>query len=296
MDQEVAILVLSSQRIRWSILGLALLAAGAGGAPQIRVTLPGTSVGSDQYGTVQPADVDEIAREMYLRHAVRTKGFLEPLDFEGRYFRLSDGGSAVVLIPAADFRQELKSLLGHRVEVEGYVRRLVDHQGTCQYDRKVVPTSICDNPELPPTPDLTGDAVDWPRVSVTAWYVGDLTTSDRKRDAGRDLIGDVIDVQAAMDKTVRVAGRFCGAGLCGDLGAVPPVPKAWALFDDVTAVWVIGKEPAGKGWRLDPNYRADTARWLEVTGRVERCGATRCLRAKTVALIPRENTDQPGRP
>jgi hypothetical protein len=263
------------------------LASGAHGAAQIRVTLPGTSVGSDQYGTVQPAEVDEIAREVYLRRAVRTKGFLEPLDFEGRYFRLSDGGSAVVLIPAANFHQELKSLFGRRVEVEGYVRRLVEHQGTCQYDHKVVPTSICDNPELPPTPDLTGDAVDFPRVSVTAWYVGDLTMADRKRAAGRDLIGDVIDVKAATDKTVRVAGRFCGAGLCGGLGA-PPVAKAWVLFDDVTAVWVIGKEPAGKGWKLDPTYGADSSRWLEVTGRVEPCGATRCLRAKSVALIPRE--------
>jgi hypothetical protein len=280
-----------------AIAGMVLATAIVPSSPaQVRVTVPGTTVGSTQYGTVQPAEVDQIAGEMFLRHAVRTKGVLSPLDFEGRYYTLSDGGSSIVLIPAADFHADLKTLLGRRVEVEGYVRRLVENQGTCRLRQAVVPTSLCDNPELPPTPDLRGDSRDWPRVSITSWSIVDLTTSDRKRGAGRDLIGDVIDAKAAMDKTVRVAGRFCGAGLCGDLGAAPPVPKAWALFDDVTAVWVIGKEPAGKGWRLDPNYRADTARWLEVTGRVERCGATRCLRAKTVALIPREDTNEPGRP
>jgi hypothetical protein len=275
-----------------SLVAALALAGGARAAPQVRVTLPGTSVGSDQYGTVQPAEISEIAGEMYVRHAVRTKGVLGPLDFEGRYFRLSDGLSAVVLIPAANFQEGLKSLLGRRVEVEGYVRQLVEHQGTCQLDRAVVPTSVCDNPELPPTPDLTKDAVDWPRVSVTAWYVGDLTTSDRKRNTERDLIGDALDASAPAGKTVRVAGRFCGAGLCGGLGA-PPVPKAWALFDDVTAVWVVGKDPAGKGWKLDPAYRADTARWVEVTGRVEPCGPTRCLRAKSVALIPRQDRREP---
>ena len=111
---------------------------------------------------------------------------------------------------------------------------------------------------------------------------------ERTTEMSYVLDGDFIS-EGISAKPVRVAGRFCGAGLCGDLGAAPPVPKAWVLFDDVTAVWVIGKEPAGKGWRLDPTYRADTTRWLEVTGRVEPCGAAKCLRAKSVALVPRES-------
>jgi hypothetical protein len=267
------------------------LAAGVRAAPQVQITAPGMNVGSAQYGLVQPAEVGAIAGEMYLRHAVRTKGTISPLDFEGRYYTLSDGGASIVLIPAADFHQELKTTAGRRVEVEGFVRRLVENQGTCRLPPKgqPAPTSMCDNPELPPTPDLTGERAGWPRVSITTWYVGDLTSPDRRRGDGRDLIGDVIEAKATAAKPVRVAGRFCGAGLCGGLGA-PPVAKAWVLFDDVTAVWVIGKEPAGKGWKLDPAYKADTARWLEVTGRVEPCGATRCLRAKSVALVPRGAT------
>jgi hypothetical protein len=270
-------------------LGPIVLAAIA----QVTVTVPGTIVGSGQYGTVQPAEVSEIAAEVYLRHAVRTKGHLEPLDFEGRYYRLADGGASIVLIPAADFHADLKTLRGRRVEVEGFVRRLVESQGSCPLpDGRRVPMSLCENPELPPTPDLTRDRGDWPHVSITTWYVGDLTTSDRKSSRDRDLIGDILDGTSASAKPVRVVGRFCGAGLCGDLGA-PPVARAWALFDDVTAVWVIGKEPAGKGWKLDPTYRADTTRWLEVTGRVEPCGVTRCLRAKSVALVPAARASAP---
>ena len=49
-------------------------------------------------------------------------------------------------------------------------------------------------------------------------------------------------------------------------------------------VWVLGKEPRGKGWRLDPTYAADSRRWLEVEGRLERCGTAVCLKAKNVVL------------
>jgi hypothetical protein len=52
-------------------------------------------------------------------------------------------------------------------------------------------------------------------------------------------------------------------------------------------VWIVGKEPKGKGWQLDRTYQGDTSRWVEVTGRIEPCGAARCLRARSVALVPR---------
>lgn len=265
--------------------------------PQVTIQPPGTAVGKDKYGLVQPAEVSELAAEMYLRRAVRTRGFLNPLDFAGRYYTLSDGGAQVVLIPAADYAKGLKSLAGRRVEVEGFVRRLVSDQGTCPVppDRRRVPQSLCDNPELPPTPDLQGEAETWPRVSITTWYIGDITEPGRTHGESRDLIGDILAPEAPSGKPVRVVGRFCGANLCGDLGAAP-VQGAWVLDDGVTAVWVIGKEPSGKGWRLDPAYKGDTSRWIEVVGRVEPCGTTRCLKAKSVALVPRPGTKDPESP
>jgi hypothetical protein len=277
-------------------VALSLAAAARTARAQVQVTVPGVTVGAARYAAAQPAEIWDIAAEMYLRRAVRTKGILEALDIQGRYFRLSDGASGIVLIPAADFHGDVKTLVGRRVEVEGYVRRLVSSQGTCTLpNREVAPQSYCDNPELPPTPDLQGERATWPRVSITTWYVGDLTSPDRKRGDGQDLIGDILDTQTASGKPVRIVGRFCGASLCGGLGPAPE-PKAWVLTDEVSAVWVIGKEPAGKGWRLDPTYRADTSRWLEVVGRVEPCGATRCLRAKSLALVPRPGTRESPAP
>jgi hypothetical protein len=291
-------MVVPRSRSRLACLVAALaLPAGARVAPaQTQVTVPGVSIGSKQYGAAQPAEIWDLAAEMYLRRAVRTKGVLGALDIQGHYYTLSDGASAIVLIPGADFHGDLKSLAGRRVEVEGYVRRLVENQGTCKVGpRTFRPASYCENPELPPTPDLQGERSSWPRVSITTWYVGDLTTPDRKGGGAGDLIGDILDSQGAAGKPVRVVGRFCGASLCGGLGPAP-APKAWVLADDVTAVWVIGKEPAGKGWRLDPAYPADTSRWLEVVGRLEPCGATRCLRAKSLALVPRRGTSESPSP
>jgi hypothetical protein len=280
-------------------VGAALAVPSGAGQSGTQVTIqpPGVAVGNDRYGLIQPAEVSELAAEMYLRRAVRTRGFLSPLDFQGRYYTLSDGGAQVVLIPAADYVQGLKSLAGRRVEVEGFVRRLVSNQGTCPVppDRRRVPQSLCDNPELPPTPDLQGEAETWPRVSITTWYVGDLTSPDRRRGESHDLIGDILAPEAPSGKPVRVVGRFCGANLCGELGAAPS-PKAWVLDDGVTAVWVIGKDPSGKGWRLDPRYKGDTSRWLEVAGRVEPCGTSRCLRAKSVTLAARPDAADSASP
>ena len=64
-----------------------------------------------------------------------------------------------------------------------------------------------------------------------------------------------------------VVGLFAGRNLFGDL------PEGSA-----------GKKPEGKGWRLDPAYKGDAVRWLQVTGRVETQGEVTYLRASKVAL------------
>ena len=48
-----------------------------------------------------------------------------------------------------------------------------------------------------------------------------------------------------------------------------------------------GRRPAGKGFQLDPAYRPDTARWLEVSGKVLIAGEVSYLKAGKVALIAR---------
>jgi hypothetical protein len=173
--------------------------------------------------------------------------------------------------------------MGKRVEVVGFVRQLVRDQGVEQCDIPPRPTSYCRDPTIPPTPDLKGEKASWPTWSITIWSIADaMPLSFKKGEAAR--LADSLGTVGEGRRDVRVSGRFCGVGLCGPAPGPAPHPSAWLLQDGEDAVWVLGKEPRGKGWRLDPTYRGDTRRWLEVEGRLERCGTAVCLRAKRVAL------------
>ena len=55
----------------------------------------------------------------------------------------------------------------------------------------------------------------------------------------------------------------------------------------------MGRRPAGKGFQLDPAYRADTTRWLEVTGKVQIADSVRYLKASKITLIPRPAETEP---
>jgi hypothetical protein len=81
-----------------------------------------------------------------------------------------------------------------------------------------------------------------------------------------------------------VVGLFRGRNLYGDLSGTVADPSAWVLKDGSSAVWVFGRKPEGKGFKLDPQYKGDTSRWLEVTGRVLVLNDVVCLKASKVAL------------
>lgn len=71
-------------------------------------------------------------------------------------------------------------------------------------------------------------------------------------------------------KTVTLRGRFRGRNLLGDLPAWPRQGQwDFVLQTSDAAVWVVGKRPRGDGFDLAPTSRAQTGRWLEVTGRVK---------------------------
>jgi hypothetical protein len=50
------------------------------------------------------------------------------------------------------------------------------------------------------------------------------------------------------------------------------------------AIWVTGHKPAGRGFALRPDVAQDTAKWLEVVGRLETSNGVTLLRARSVAL------------
>ncbi len=233
------------------------------------------------YGTPEPVDVWTLTRGSYHRHTVITKGRVGPLDLQGGYFELSEENGRVALFGVPEIQEELHQFLGKRVEVVGLARDLVESQGTCRFRGNMnAPQSLCDDPELPPTPDLTPDRRAWPRVSITIWSIVDITP----------LGGALADIEFATalggspGEKVRLRGRFGGANLEGVLTSRPPEPGAWVLRSDDGAVWVIGKPPRGKGWHFDPTYRGDLGKWLEIEGVLARCGAETCVRARRVLL------------
>ena len=85
-----------------------------------------------------------------------------------------------------------------------------------------------------------------------------------------------------------VVGQFRGANLCRDLPmASRRDPADWVLLTSEGPVWVTGRRPAGRGFELDPAYRGDTSRWLEVSGKVQVVGGVRYLKAGKVAMVAR---------
>lgn len=239
-----------------------------------------------QYGSAQPVELAEVAYnpDNYQRRNVIVRSYMTLLP--GDMWGLGDGGATLLLVPVPELSaMGLRGILGRRVEVTGIVRVLPTRQGTC--DRGTKPGSLCDDPALPPIPD---GRPEWPKGSITATSILDLTDS-RRADSRRasstvaDLLGDPA---ALAGKSVRVVGNFRGANLFGDLPAeTRRAPGDWVLKDGERALWVTGRPPRGKGFDLDPQNKADTGRWLEVHGKIETLGAVAYLKASRVQLVAR---------
>jgi len=275
--------------VAWAALAPALLAQVQVPSPNPLRPAPEDRTGlmgiEGLYGPAQPEELSAIAYggKTYQRRHVITRGILGILE-PGRYLSLTEGTARVMVIPSgpADYR-DYESMIGMDVDVTGIVRVLPQTQ-------KVLPhcglESKCEDPLLPELPNAR---IEWPTVSITVWKVADRGTSGRGRGDGPRTLADTgIEAAAADRKPVRALGQFRGANLCGDLpSASRRDPADWVILTHEGPVWVTGRRPEGKGFRLDPAYRADTARWLEVTGRVEAAGDVRYVRARKVALVAR---------
>ena len=275
------------------LFGSALAPSGPAGAAQAQgepdFRRPGDPQGSYvEYGHPEPASLWEIVGGRHARQAVRTRGVLSFADAMSGYLRLTDKNDQVLVIAVPELSTEVQSFVGLRVEVVGLPRALKTSQGTCQFLNQTVPQSICDDPHLPATPDLAGHTF-WPSMSLTIWTITDVTPLDGRRRGEEESLRTLRELLAGADTPARervtVRGRFCGRSLCGGLSTAAPSSEAWVLEREGAALWVVGKPPQGKGWRLDSRSDGDTTRWLEVVGRVETLGGTRCLRADSVLLV-----------
>ena len=248
-----------------------------------QVRIPTEGVNPEQiYGPAEPAEVGDLVAGAFARRPVVTRGVLGILE-PGRYFTLQDGAARVTVIPMPGFGESLGPLVGTRVEVKGYVRKLVENQGTCRFRGDMnAPQSVCEDPELPPKPDL--DTLDrrlrWPPTSITIWSIADAPQRAGKGSAKAEP-GSLF---SAPGERVELRGQFGGANLGQALSSAAPDADAWVLIVEETAIWVVGKAPRGSGFRLDPGYRGDLGKWLEVEGRMAVCRGTPCLKASRIKL------------
>jgi len=275
--------------------GLVLVVAPAG-AQVKTVATPPPPAPFASYGPPQPVALSDIAHngEQYQRTHVSTSGELRALGSSLAYFILADGPARVLLIPALEPRAANR-FVGRRVELTGVVRVLPARQAMVPCRMQSVPESKCLDPDLPTLPDAR---TDWPPVSITFFGMSEVGSGGPAAAApgGLSLADLATNPSQYTDKTVSVVGLFAGRNLFGDLPAGSQRSSSdWVLKLGAHAVWVTGKPPQGKGWRLDPDYRGDTVRWLQVTGRVEAVGGVTFLRASKVALTsaPKAADEEP---
>jgi len=195
---------------------------------------------------------------LFAGRAVRVRGTAQPLP-GGRGLRLVDEGAELRVVPQPELeavvQSRLREWLGQEVEVAGVLKRATPAPGSGT------------GPE------------------VAFW---EFLGPERGQAAGleaitvriRDLLGRPSDLEG---RTVRVVGRFRGRNLEHDLPEPGP-RSAWVLKSGPHAIWVTGHKPSGPGFSLRPDMARDTAKWLEVTGRVEQWKGVTTLRATSVAL------------
>ncbi|HEX6737193.1 MAG TPA: hypothetical protein VF310_02865 [Vicinamibacteria bacterium] len=272
---------------------LACAAAAATQTPQQQVHITGPE-GTSEYGEPVFAELSSIAfgADIHQRQHVRTRGRLEPLDI-GHYFLLTEGSARVLVLFAGGAGSETTQFLGHDVDTSGVVRtiRKKEYVGGVDLD-------LIEDPTLPVLPAPRND---WPKVSLTVLGMSFREGGAGRRGGatGRSAVAELLaNPPAAGTKAAKVVimGVFRGRNLFGDLPAASQrKPGDWVLKDGEQALWVTGKEPKGKGWALDPDYRADTARWLEVEGRPEVVNGIVYLEASALRLVkrPADTADEP---
>jgi hypothetical protein len=107
-----------------------------------------------------------------------------------------------------------------------------------------------------------------------------------------DLRDLVKDPSRYLGKQITVLGKFRGSNLYGDLSIREKrTPRDFIIKVGEAAIWVTGRRPAGKGFRLDPSKRRDTGEWLHVIGEPWESGGTVYLKAAKIELA-----EDPGDP
>jgi hypothetical protein len=232
-----------------------------------RTPAPGTLVREALYGAMWDTTPSEIAETpaAFEGQAVRVRGRFEAAAPNAPARLVDESGAAVFVTADAEVARlvavESKGWPGQVIEVTGVVRR--DATAPAPAPRYVVSFWDFDASALPVGPVIATEA--------TSVKLPEL----------------IADPDAVKGRLVRVVGQFRGRNLYGDL----PAPSFrhrldWVLKDGRAAVWVTGRAPRGRDFKLDPDVQDDARTWLEVVGRAVRRDGQVVVRAEKVALVP----------
>jgi hypothetical protein len=232
-----------------------------------RVPAPATLIREALYGATWETSPSEIAEApaLFEGQAVRVRGRYEPGGSGVPARLVEESGGAVFVSPDTEIERlvavESKAWPGQTIEVTGVVRR--------------DPTAPADGPRY---------AVSFWDFDAAALPAALSIAADTPTMKLPDLISNP---DAVKGQRVRVVGQFRGRNLYGDL----PAPAFrhrldWVLKDGGTAVWVTGRPPRGRDFKLDPDAQDDVRSWLEVVGRPVLRDGQVVLRAEKVALVP----------
>jgi hypothetical protein len=233
-----------------AVLGSLLLVVACGATASAQYSQP--SRYEMQYGEPVDVAIDDLIQmpEPYFGRAVRTTGTLDWVQGSGSGrsmdYGLKSFGGRVLIVPvregAARFEDDARRWIGQDIEITGVLERGTDPQRNA------------------------------PTAQLNFWgYYGPEEEKPEKREPAEVLtLEDLLRRPGQWDgRNVRVVGQFRGRNLFGDLPSASRRKSSdWVIKNDVFAVWVTGKKPEGKGWKLDAKLRRDTGKWIEVVGRV----------------------------
>ena len=99
-------------------------------------------------------------------------------------------------------------------------------------------------------------------------------------------IGSILeDADRFRRRTVKVVGQFRGRNLFGDVPAGEVPAEGWLIKDSGALLWIVGHEPRGKGFALDPLSEADGKWWVQVTGTPETREGRVVFRAREILAL-----------
>lgn len=264
-----------------------------------------------QYQGQEPrrVSVSDLARTsmMYNESPVITTGDLswgDSTDTNNNIFELrgDDALRAVRVATAYGSMEDLRFMTGQKVEIQGVffdLEQVMDpqrhpvlryfpgafRQDGLGFDKNlfiaVTSADVIEEVKSDIGPEKTTEEAD-----VTDPDIDSATV------AALDLRELLKDPTPHLGKQVVVLGKFRGSNLYGDLSIKDKrTPRDFVIKVADAAIWVTGRRPRGKGFRLDPTKRRDTGEWLRVIGQPFDEGGKVYLRAVKVEIA--EEPDDP---